>query len=412
MGTAPRMADGNFVVYVDVNTGKRQSRFGQQLSSRMGYIAASLAVCMLLAVALSGSDEGSGLAVKSASITAAKATILSEGRKEKIYARKQMMNQVINMGLAGLPVKDVAIAKGLIAKAGKLPTLAAMKTTKLQDADCANKDVYEMILDKFTGLAANLTTEKDMRVQQNLTTHTEKAAAYTAWIDSESAYREALNKKETAASAVEYAQGQFDKYDTAVTAGEASYAETIAPMAEEKEDLTKQQEMIAEIVKLISGMAQPTATKAIKASNLAQINAKVAELSADKKMPAALQEVSAETIANAMSILNEMSEEITARVEAIDKATQEADQNLANDKALKLKWQVDVVDLSNKKDEETAAANTADLHRNQLDGLYKVKEAAYDDQADDYESDIEQFTTEIAGVNQIVGVIQQLVEAC
>merc|ERR1712216_411786 len=197
MGTAPRMADGNFVVYVDVNTGKRQSRFGQQLSSRMGYIAASLAVCMLLAVALSGSDEGSGLAVKSARITAAKATILSEGRKEKIYARKEMMNQVINQGLAGLPVKDVAIAKGLIAKAGKLPTLAAMKTTKLQDADCANKDVYEMILDKFTGLAANLTTEKDMRVQQNLTTFTEKAAAYTAWIDSESAYREALNKKET-----------------------------------------------------------------------------------------------------------------------------------------------------------------------------------------------------------------------
>merc|ERR1712205_219719 len=180
----------------------------------MGYIAASLAVCMLLAVALSGSDEGSGLAVKSARITAAKATILSEGRKEKIYARKEMMNQVINKGLAGLPVKDVAIAKGLIAKAGKLPTLAA-----------------------------NLTTEKDMRVQQNLTTHTEKAAAYTAWIDSESAYREALNKKETAESAVEYAQGQFDKYDTAVTAGEASYAETIAPMAEEKEDLTKQQEM-------------------------------------------------------------------------------------------------------------------------------------------------------------------------
>merc|ERR1719181_2536209 len=129
-----------------------------------------------------GSDEGSGLAVKSARITAAKATILSEGRKEKIYARKEMMNQVINKGLAGLPVKDVAIAKGLIAKAGKLPTLAAMKTTKLQDADCANKDVYEMILDKFTGLAANLTTEKDMRVQQNLTTHTEKAAAYTAWV--------------------------------------------------------------------------------------------------------------------------------------------------------------------------------------------------------------------------------------
>merc|ERR1719263_1604163 len=334
------MADGNFVVYVDVNTGKRQSRFGQQLSSRMGYIAASLAVCMLLAVALSGSEEGSGLAVKSARITAAKATILSEGRKEKIYARKEIMNQVINKGLAGLPVKDVTIAKGLIAKAGKLPTLAAMKTTKLQDADCANKDVYEMILDKFTGLATNLTTEKDTRFSQNATTFSEKASAYTAWIDSESAYREALAKKDTALSAVTYAQGKFDEYSTAVTAGEASYAETIAPMAAEKEDLVKQQEMIAEIVKLISGMAQPTATKAIKASNLAQINAKVAELSADKKMPASMQK-QALKIKKMTTALQEVSaEEITARVEAIDKATQEADQNHANDKALKLKWQV------------------------------------------------------------------------
>ena len=141
---------------------RHSSPLALQLSSRMGYIAASLAVCMLLAVALSGSDEGSGLAVKSARITAAKATILSEGRKEKIYARKEMMNQVINKGLAGLPVKDVAIAKGLIAKAGKLPTLAAMKTTKLQDADCANKDVYEMILGALPFVSARTTGGREM----------------------------------------------------------------------------------------------------------------------------------------------------------------------------------------------------------------------------------------------------------
>lgn len=55
---------------------------------------------------------------------------------------------------------------------------------------------------------------------------------------------------------MQYAQGEFDKYDTAVTAGEASYAETIAPMAAEKEDLVMQQSMIEEIVKLISEMAQ------------------------------------------------------------------------------------------------------------------------------------------------------------
>lgn len=94
----------------------------------------------------------------------------------------------------------------------------------------------------------------------------------------------------TAKSAVEYAQGEFDKYRTAVEAGEASYASTIAPMAAEKADLETQQDMIAEIVKLITGMAQPTATKATRAANLAQIEAKVAELSTDKKMPKAMQQ--------------------------------------------------------------------------------------------------------------------------
>ena len=39
----------------------------------MGVLTASLAVTMLLAVALSGSDEGSGLAIKSAKLSQAKA---------------------------------------------------------------------------------------------------------------------------------------------------------------------------------------------------------------------------------------------------------------------------------------------------------------------------------------------------
>ena len=34
------MADGNFVVYVDVNTGKRQSRFGQQVGTEITGVCA------------------------------------------------------------------------------------------------------------------------------------------------------------------------------------------------------------------------------------------------------------------------------------------------------------------------------------------------------------------------------------
>jgi len=416
-----------FTVYVDVNSGRRSSRFGQQLvSSRMGVIGAALALTMLLAVALSGSDEGSGLAVKSAKFTKAKATTMSLHHMEKVYAKKEIMSKMIAEATEGLPAGAQKIAKHLIAKAKSLPSLAAMKTTKLQDADCANKDVYTMILGKFSGLATNLTRDKDLRVAENMTTYTEKAAAYTAWIDSESAYREAEAREDTALKAVTYAQGEFDKYSTAVAAGEKSYAETIAPMESEKADLVAQQAMIGQIVELISGMAQPTATKAVKAAKLAQIKAKAMELAKDKKMPAtmqqqalkikklttSLQEVSAATIADAMQILDDMASEITARVSAIDAATQAADANLAADKASKLKWQVDVVELSNTADEEKSNANTADLARQNLAGIYQVKQNSYADQADTYEEDISQFTTEITGVNQIVSVIQTLVDSC
>ena len=56
------------------------------------------------------------------------------------------MSKMIAEATEGLPAGAQKIAKHLIAKAKSLPSLAAMKTTKLQDADCANKDVYTMIL--------------------------------------------------------------------------------------------------------------------------------------------------------------------------------------------------------------------------------------------------------------------------
>ena len=56
----------------------------QLVSNRMGMIGAALAVTMLLAVALSGSDEGSGLAIKSAKLAAAKAPSHSLKHMEKV----------------------------------------------------------------------------------------------------------------------------------------------------------------------------------------------------------------------------------------------------------------------------------------------------------------------------------------
>ena len=61
---------------------------------------------------------------------------------------------------------------------------------------------------------------QDAREAENKTTYTEFHSAYTAYIDSESAYREAVARKTTAEQAVTYAQGEYDKYSTAVAAGE------------------------------------------------------------------------------------------------------------------------------------------------------------------------------------------------
>ena len=73
---------------------------------------------------------------------------------------------------------------------------------------------------------------------------------------------------------------------------------------------------------------------------------------------AGYQDVSASTIAEAMEILQGMKDAIEARLLAIDAAIKEADDNLAADKANKLKYQIDIVTLSNTADKEKSNANT------------------------------------------------------
>ncbi len=63
----------------------------QLVSNRMGALIASLAVTMLVALALSGSDEGSGLAIKSAKLSQAKIN----GFSPKQMANMEQVNAVL-----------------------------------------------------------------------------------------------------------------------------------------------------------------------------------------------------------------------------------------------------------------------------------------------------------------------------
>ena len=63
-----------------------------------------------------------------------------------------------------------------------------------------------------------------------------------------------------------------------------------------------------------------------------------------------LSDVTAATIADSLAILNEMSMEISSRIEAIDAQMAGSEQEISNNKAKKEEWMVKLVELSDTAD--------------------------------------------------------------
>jgi len=65
------------------------------------------------------------------------------------YAKKELMAEMFAAATKGLSAQAQQLARKVAARAQSLPSLAAIKTTKLDGDDCAHKDTYTMIHGPF-----------------------------------------------------------------------------------------------------------------------------------------------------------------------------------------------------------------------------------------------------------------------
>jgi len=411
----------NFVVYMEVNGREEKKTFGRKAF----LVGGAIAVAMLLAVALSGNDEGSGLAQKMAAMKTANTQRVKN--MERTYSRREILLRTIHEAVSSLPAKAQVLAKSIARRIQNHQTLAAFRSTKLQQADCARKDTYLTIQEKFNSLKANLTSEKAERMKLDEETKKDKDQAYQQWIESESAFRSAQTTRGSAVSAAEYAKGELEKYSSALKEAQENFLKENAPIKAEKENLAAQQQMITNIVGLIQSMTSSAAKGTSNDVKLKQVEDSVAKLAQDslslpaqaraqlqklQKATTSLSDVTAATIADSLAILNEMSTEISGRIEAIDAQMSSAEQEIANNKAKKEEWMVKLVELSDTADKAKADENSADLTRQQLGGQYEVKKSTYDDQSSSLDSDLQQYDKEISAVGSVVQFVDNLVAAC
>jgi hypothetical protein len=182
---------------------------------------------------------------------------------------------------------------------------------------------------------------------------------------SEAAYRSAASAHESAEKAEEYAKGQFDKFNSAVAAGQTEYDSTVPGLEIEKDDLITQQPILEQVKTLVANMATSVAAKG-KVVSLKQLPA-IKKLAAaiyepkrfkDKALKGkilalrtSLAETGTSSTMNGMvTILDEIMSSMSARVTEIDATLAQMSTDLATNKASQGEWREKLVDLGDDKD--------------------------------------------------------------
>lgn len=215
--------------------------------------------------------------------------------------------------------------------------------------------------------------------------------ARTEWMAAESSFVTAKSAHESAASAAAYAKGKYDEFTSAVDSGQAEYDEAQPSLIAEKEELIAQQPILEQVKTLVANMA--ASTKGNKVQFLKQLpelkklaNA-VVPPSKDKAIAnkvfalrTSLAETgTAGTVTSMLVILDEIVTSMAARITEIDSTLSKMSSDLTANKASLNEWETKLVDLSDEADKAANTKNTADLHRQELNGHHIVAEEAYND---------------------------------
>jgi len=416
---------GEHVVYVSVGGGSK--RFGQ---SNMGKICVTalgmtLAACLVYSSAREGrrfvSNPASGLAQRN---------VMSSGLPSKAVlnqlaaqlAAKEMHVELLHAGSKGLPSKIKSMLSSLV------------NAPKTLLADCSNPAAYTTLKTTFSSLLVNLTAHNATIYAEDaklLEAYTTSEAAYLA---SDSTFRTAQFSAKSAKSAATYAKGEYDKYASAKDAGQTTYAQNIAPMNEEKAELTKSIPIIEMIQKMVEDMLNEMAASdgaAAKSGvqSLTVANLPVAKLSklkalaykalAPKKdlwqlvlLRSMLEEGSHIDKHMIMKLPRKIIVSMQKRLVEIETDRQKMLADLATDDALYTEWQTKLVMLSDEEDSAVNKAQTADLSREKLAGVHEVKESAYMGYHGAFVEEATQISSQVAALKTISIKIDAAIEQC
>lgn len=214
-----------------------------------------------------------------------------------------------------------------------------------------------------------------------------KNAAMQAWLDTESKYRLMEEKAAQAKEGVKYASDKYEKWSEAVAATQTRYDSLSADFAKEKVAIDQEKATLTSIISLLSQLSPKDAEDA---ATLKVITAKVALLQkiatqakqqnlislVDQKLqPAHLEKLVATN--EITSLIQGMVAELDQRLATSSAGLASAAEELAAHKEKLLKYQQDVVDLSNAADKARNEAIQANIERETLAGTKVSSEEDY-----------------------------------
>jgi len=252
---------------------------------------------------------------------------------------------------------------------------------------CEKKD---LIFSKFNILLKKLGHEDVVRNETDQAAYDAKQAALRAWLDGESTYRLEIEKQQEAEEGAKFARAEYEKWMATVTATKARLESMEKTYPKEMQSIADERELLKTILRLLGIMDdQPAddvskaaggyvAEKARSASTLKQLKAKVAELKLQAAKGGAIQLRQVNLLQSKLASFAEsdavkdlimgMLKDLETREDIITKSLAATKTELKSHEDHLIKYEQEVVDLSNAADKAKQKADAKDLQRQKLDG--------------------------------------------
>ena len=267
----------------------------------------------------------------------------------------------------------------------------------------------------------------DLDVYVHVQLYTAHVKAKNEWMASESIYITAESTHGSAKEAAEFAKGQYDQLDSTVTAGQAEYNVREPALTAEMDELVAQQPILEQVKTLVSNMAAPSSAKgkvqflkmlpALKKLANAVVPPRMAKDKSIANKVYALRSSLAETetagtLTKMLVILEDISATMSMRIGHIKKTLGEMETDLSDNRASLIHWETQLVSLSDDKDKAENTMTTAELQRNQLNGVHIVKEEAYNDYHALFVDEADKFAAQLKAIAAISAKIDEAIASC